>query len=404
MNFTEALIIAWRALRSNRLRSALTMVGIVIGVTAVIVLVGLGDGMKAGFNKTFGALATAIIVQKAEGAVPGGGTPHDLKDGDLSALLSKAPAVASATPLLSGSGIIYNGPGTQYRGKIFGSTTDYLGVNNREVKVGRMFTTEEEHARAKVALLGPEVVTELFGGDPNAALDSTIRIGRYNFKVIGVMKTDGNFDDIALMPLGTARAYLLGGTDTITSIAAKATGVEQVDAAVDQVTKVLMERHNIKDPGKRDFSVTALQSQLEKISQFLMFLTLFTVAVAGISLIVGAIGVANIMLVSVTERTREIGIRKAIGARRSAIMMQFLSESTVLAGIGGIVGIVIGTAITIVGAIVIPRFAPNFGAPQVSFWAILIAFAVSLVIGVVAGGYPANRAAKLQPIEALRHQ
>ena len=137
MNFTEALIIAWRALRSNRLRSALTMVGIVIGVTAVIVLVGLGDGMKAGFNKTFGALATAIIVQKAEGAVPGGGTPHDLKEGDLSAILSKAPAVASATPLLSGSGIIQNGPGTQYRGKIFGSTTDYLGVNNREVKIGR---------------------------------------------------------------------------------------------------------------------------------------------------------------------------------------------------------------------------------------------------------------------------
>ena len=405
MNFSEAFIMALRSMQANRLRSALTTLGIVIGVSAVIVLVGLGDGMQAGFNANFGKLGTQVILTKQQGNVPGGGESRDLKDSDINALTNprEAPDIASATPVAQGTGLItYNQQ--QHRGSVTGSTADYLDVQNRGLLAGQNFTSAQERGNARVVLLGPGPVADLFNGDANTALGSTVRVGRSNFKVIGVLTSDGSNDDIALMPLNTARSYLIGGNDTLGSIIVKASSVDRVDAAVDEIDKIMDQRHNIRDPGKRDFNTTALQSLLSKFNQFLTILTLFTVAVAGISLIVGAIGVANIMLVSVTERTREIGIRKAIGARRSAIMMQFLSESTVLAGIGGIVGIVIGTGITVAGAIVIPRFAPNFGAPQVSFWAILIAFAVSLVIGVVAGGYPANRAAKLQPIEALRHQ
>jgi putative ABC transport system permease protein len=407
MNLREALNIATRSLRANKLRSLLTTVGIVIGVTAVIVLVGLGDGMKAGFNKTFGELATAVIVQKVQGQVPGGGAAKELKDGDVVALNDKrkAPSLNRVIPLLSGSVIMQRfGEGIQFNGTINGSTTEYLTVNNREVVAGTMFTATDEKNRARVLLLGPKPLQTLYGGDANAAVGSSLRLGRVNFKVIGTLRSDGNFDDIALMPLETARAYQLGGTDTITSMAAKANSVAQVDSAVAEVTRVLDDRHRISDPAKRDFKVTALQNQLDKINQFLTFMTLFIVAVAGISLIVGAIGVANIMLVSVTERTREIGIRKAIGARKSAIMKQFLIESTVLAGLGGVIGIVVGVAITLTIATVLPKYAPDFGAPTVSAPAIIIAFTTSLIIGLVAGGYPALRAARLRPIEALRYQ
>jgi putative ABC transport system permease protein len=180
--------------------------------------------------------------------------------------------------------------------------------------------------------------------------------------------------------------------------------VNQVNPALAQTTEILSERHHIREESKRDFEATALQNQLDQINQFLTFLTLFIIAVAAISLLVGGIGVANIMLVSVTERTREIGIRKAIGARRSAIMKQFLIESTVLAGVGGLFGIVFGVGITLTGAYVLPKVAPDFGTPEVSGVSIVVAIGVSLIIGLVAGGYPAMRASRLQPIEALRFQ
>jgi len=405
MNLQEAFRIAIRALSVNRLRSALTTLGIVIGVASVIVLVALADGVQAGFNDTFSALANHIIVTKIDGSVPSGGAAKDLTDSDVSALrnLTQAPDIGSVTPVITGTALVQAGTG-QFRASVAGSTAAYLDVNNREMMVGSFFTETEERSNAKLVVLGPDLVANLFGGDARAALGKKIRITRTAFKVIGVVKRDGQQDDLAIMPLGAARSYLLGGTDSVNAITVTAASTHQVPAALDQITKVLTERHNIKDPAKRDFEARALQNLLDSANEFLGFLTLFTAAIAAISLIVGGIGIANIMLVSVTERTREIGIRKAIGARRSTILKQFLIESTVLSVLGGFAGIIIGVAISMTAAVVLPAAVPDFPAPQLSITPIVLAFAISLGIGLGAGVYPANRAARLRPIEALRYE
>jgi putative ABC transport system permease protein len=405
MNFREAFVVAMSSLRVNRLRSALTTFGIVIGVSAVIVLVGLGDGIKAGFNEQFGALGNQINVSKINGSVPGGGRAKDLKDSDLTALRNpaSAPHIASVTPVVTGTELITVNQ-RQFRAAIQGSTADYLTVTARDLVVGSTFTEQQARANARVVVLGPNAVVTLFDGNATKAVGSTVRIGRSNFVVLGVLKGNGQADDAAVMPLGTARAYLVGGNDTVNQMVVKATSPDTVPAALDEIHRVMDDRHNIRDPASRDYNATALQTLLEQANQFLTYLTLFTVAVAAISLIVGGIGIANIMLVSVTERTKEIGIRKAIGARRSAIMKQFLLESTMLAGIGGLIGVAVGVAITVAAMIVLPQVAPKFGTPDVSIPAVLLAFLVSLLIGLVAGGYPAYRAATLRPIEALRYE
>ena len=405
MNVQEAFAIAMNSLRVNRLRSALTTLGIIIGVSAVIVLVGLGDGIKNGFNTQFGALGNQITIAKINGSVPGGGLAKELKDSDVTALRNRtaAPDIDSVTPVVTGTELISVNQ-TQFRAAVQGSTPNYLTIVARDLVVGSMFTEAQAKANARVVVLGPNAVATLFGGNAGAAVGSTVRISRSNFQVIGVLKSNGQADDAAVMPLGAARAYLVGGNDTINQMTVKATSTTTVPQALNEIYQVMDSRHNIRDPASRDYNATALQSLLDQANTFLTYLTLFTVAVAAISLVVGGIGVANIMLVSVTERTREIGIRKAIGARRSAIMKQFLIESTMLAGIGGFVGILIGTAITVAAQVIIPKVAPDFGAPTVSIGAVALSFAVSLLIGLIAGGFPANRAARLQPIEALRYQ
>ena len=402
MNIVEAFRIALRALRANRLRSVLTTTGIILGVAAVIVLVALGNGIQAGFTEQFASLTTQIQVtptQDDRSAQP-------LTDADVDALGKRAlaPDIATVTPVVTGSALLQQRGGQEgFRTGITGTTAEYADVTDLELIAGTFFDEQQERTKAKVVILGTEPVSELFDGNAGGAIGQRVRIGRTSFRVIGVAKPTQS-DDVVYMPLDAARSYVLGGTDDIDNIIIGATSAATVSAALEQVNTVLDQRHRITDPTERDYNAQAQQSFIDDASQFLTFLTLFTSAIAGISLVVGGIGVANIMLVSVTERTREIGIRKAIGATRRAILQQFLLESTVLAGLGGLIGVLAGLGITAVGAVVLPRLVPDFPVPSVSPGSIVLALSVSLAIGLVAGGYPANRAARLRPIEALRYQ
>jgi putative ABC transport system permease protein len=408
VNLREALRIAMRGLRANRLRSALTMLGIIIGVAAVILLVALGNGLKTSVNAQLEPLANLITIVPTVGNVPGGAAPKDLIDADVAALQDPALAdhIETVIPATAGRALIET-DAWRFRANVVGSTESWMEVNNQDVAAGSFFDEAQARTGAKVVVLGSSVATYLFGDDPVAALNQTVRMNRQTFRVIGVMQSVGEpGDSVAVMPLDTARRYIFGGGDKINQIIVQATQASAVPAAQDEVIRILSDRHRIKDSANRDFEVQSLRSRLDSFNQVLRILTLFTAAVAAISLLVGAIGVLNIMLVSVTERTREIGIRKAIGATRRAVLEQFLIESIVLAGIGGLIGVVAGVGLSALGARIAPSFGPTFEsfAPAVTIPSIVVSFAISLAIGLIAGGYPANRAARLRPIEALRYQ
>ncbi|HEX4362111.1 MAG TPA: ABC transporter permease [Pseudonocardia sp.] len=408
MNFGETLLGALHSLRSNRLRSVLTTFGIIIGVAAVIVLVALGNGMKAGFDAQFSALANQITVTQATGAVPGGGEARNLTDSDVTALRNTqlAPDIASVTPSVTGTVTLTAGQ-TQERASLTGATENYLDISDRSIATGSWFSDAQEQGNQKVAVLGEQAVGLLYG--PTANLDqvvgSDLRINNTTFTVTGVLTPDGQNDNVVMTTLGAARGYLVGNDNgKIDQIIIKSTSADTVNQATNEATAILDKQHDIRTPVDRDYNVHSFTSLLTQRSQFIEFLTIFTTAVAAISLVVGGIGVANIMLVAVTERTREIGIRKAIGARRMAILKQFLVEAVLLTGLGGLVGVIVGVSVTEAAGLVLPSLVPSFPPPVLTAAPVLIAFVVSLAIGLVAGGYPANRAAGLRPIEALRFE
>jgi putative ABC transport system permease protein len=381
------------------------MLGIIIGVAAVILLVAIGNGVQASVNAKVQPLANLITITPSTGNIPGGGPPKDLIDADVEALQRQVADAAAVIPAVTGQ-VLAETETNKYRSQVVGSTEQWLDINNRDLQVGTFFTNSQVRATARVVVLGPKVASALFG-NAEAALRQTVRINHQSFQVIGVMQSAGEpADNDAVMPLDTARRFVFGGGDKLNQIIVQATQAADVPAAEDQIISVLSDRHKISDPAKRDFEVQSLRSRLDTFNQILRMLTLFTASVASISLLVGAIGVLNIMLVSVTERTREIGIRKAIGATRRAILNQFLVEAVVLAGLGGVIGVAVGVGLSMLGARLAPAFGPTLSnfAPAVSLPSVLLAFGISLVIGVIAGGYPANRAARLRPVEALRYE
>jgi putative ABC transport system permease protein len=393
--------------RANRLRSLLTTLGIMIGVAAVILLVALGNGTSAKLNERIESLGTNLIgVFQARNSVSEGGRSQPLTDRDVEALREAGTGarIVTVTPVKQASAVLKSQYDT-WRTSIVGSSQDYPVALNRTLEAGTFFTESQVRTGARVVVLGNRPVEKLFGGFAAAALGQQVRIGTQSFEVVGVLKENGLQDDLAVMPITTIRTYLIGGgaDDQVDQIVVQATGQDAVPATMSKVTGVLMETHHISNPAQKDFEVRSNLDLLEQYSEVTGVFTLFLAMIAAISLLVGGIGVMNIMLVTVTERTREIGIRKAIGARRKTILKQFLVESVVLSGIGGLIGVAAGVGLSLLGEQLGATFG-NFAPPRLSVGSVIIAFTVSLCIGLFFGAYPANRAARLRPIEALRYE
>ncbi|HEX4249690.1 MAG TPA: ABC transporter permease [Pseudonocardia sp.] len=418
----DILSIAYRALRSNKLRSGLTMLGLIIGVAAVILLTSFGQGVGNSVNNAIAPVANSITVVPKESPIPGGPPSKPLTDDDEQAI-ARIPEVAELVPQVTGAttgaagqvskAVTASVPSAHFTSAaVTGTTANFLSANQKAVSAGRFFTSDEEKSGAKVAVLGPDIATALYGPDPNAALGKPLRLTHAMFKVVGLMPSYGKSGDNAIvMPLKAARAGVFGygdGGDEITSIVVKSTSVPAVKHVEAQITDLLMDRHQISDPKYADFQVQDQGSRMKTFVDLINLITNFVPAIAAISLLVGGIGVLNIMLVSVTDRTREIGTRKAIGASDSAILTQFVMEAIALAGLGGLMGAVLGVGLILSTKLVIPlmsakgflsTFDPVLSAPPVA-----VAFVISLMIGLAAGGYPAWRAAQLKPIEALRYE
>jgi putative ABC transport system permease protein len=416
MNIYEALRIAFGGLLANRLRSSLTMLGILIGVAAVILLVAVGNGASVQINSQIQSLGANVIyvypanARGAGGVSQGFGSSQTLTQADVTAINSRQqdPDVVAAIPIAqSGGQITYLNQ--NYFAPTTGTTTDFPTVRDYQIAEGSFFTDDDVIAQHRVVVIGQTVVDNLFGTtDP---VGQTIKINRQSFRVIGVFAPKGGTglgsqDNVVVAPITSVWAYLSGsrGGKNVSQIVASATSAGTVTQAETEITTILLQRHQISDPSQADFQIQSQQDILNQATSIATALTLVLGAIAGISLVVGGIGIMNIMLVTVTERTREIGIRKAIGARWRDVLTQFLIEAMVLSGLGGALGIAVGAALA-AEAPHIPAIASSgFPTPVVSVPSVLLAFGVSVGIGLFFGIYPANRAARLHPIEALRHE
>ena len=412
MSILEGLRLAINGLLSNRLRSVLTMLGILIGVSAVILLVGVGNGASVAVQQQIQSLGSNLLTvfpsnaRGAGGVQQGFGTGSTLTLDDVKAIANRqtSPDVVTAIPSTGGRAQLTYG-NQNWNSSLTGTTQDFPSVRNYQLASGQFFSSGEVDASSKVAVIGPTVASNLFSGaDP---IGQVMKINRQNFRVIGVFASKGssggfnNQDDVVVVPITSAWSYLLGGRGrNVQQIYVEATSAEATAAASTEVTEVLLDRHHISDPTLADFQILSQQDVLNSASQTTGVLTLMLGAIAGISLVVGGIGIMNIMLVTVTEQTREIGIRKAIGARRQDILLQFLIESMFLSGLGGALGILIGFGL----ARVLPLLVSTLPTPIISTPSVFMAFGISVGIGLFFGLYPANRAARLRPIEALRYE
>ena len=415
MSILESIRLALRSLAANKLRAILTMMGIIIGVGAVITLMSAGQAVQGYVTDQFRSIGSNLLFV-VPGAAGNNRGPNSasvggkgLTNGDVEALRDPgaAPDLAAVAPELSGSATV------TYRGEsrlltVSGVTPGYSTIRSALAAAGSFIGEQDQIAASRVAVIGPDVIDELFPNNP-VPIGETVRINGVAFKVIGVMEARGGSafgseDNVVFIPLSTAQARLFSargerGDFHVSVVYAQAVSEDRSNAAEAQIQNILRRRHSIPAGDEDDFSVISQADILSSFNQVLGALTVFLGAIGAISLLVGGIGIMNIMLVSVTERTREIGLRKAVGARRRDILAQFLVESIVMAVIGGLIGILVGAA----GARAISLFNQAI-QPSLSLQAVVLATSVSAGVGLFFGIYPAARAASLDPITALRYE
>lgn len=419
MTFTQALMEALESLNGNKMRSGLTVLGIVIGVAAVIAMLAVGNGAQASITGSISSIGTNLVFvfsgapsndgPPGSGPTTSGNNERPLTMGDANALLDTfaVPSVESVAPAIQGNGFLtFSSEKTTT--SISGVTPEYYTVRNLELAEGEFINQEHILGRMSVVVLGPESAISLFG-HADGVVGETIRIEGQPFRIIGVLVARGggafgSEDNAAYIPFTTAQARLIKRStrDQVDVIFVQAASAEVVPQAVEEISNVIRQRHRTPI-GADDFTVFTQQDFLSIFESITGVLTIFLGGIAGISLLVGGIGIMNIMLVSVTERTKEIGLRKALGARKRDILMQFLTESSLLSLIGGIIGTMFGWLIARIVEQVATATGNTF-IPIVGWDAILLSTSFSAIIGLFFGIYPASRAASLEPVEALRYE
>ena len=393
------------SLMGNRVRSGLTILGIVIGIASVITMVGIGQGSKKSIESQIESIGSNLIIimpgsQNVGGVRQSSGSAQSLTEDDVNTLEKKVSSIKAIAPAVTGNYQI-TAKGNNSNTQVIGTTPDYTLVKNVTVDSGSFFTESQVRGSAKVAVIGPDTRDTLFGEEANP-IGQTIRINKVIFQIIGVTKAKGgsgfnNQDDVVYVPIKTSQNYL-GGSDYINNINITIDSQDGMALAEEQIKSVLLESHGIKNEDDADFRIMNQNDIISTASSITDTFTILLSSIAGISLLVGGIGIMNMMLTTVTERTREIGLRKAVGVRKFYINLQFLTEAVMLTFVGGAVGVILG----LVASYFISIFTSI--STDISFASILLAFGVSAAVGIIFGFYPARRAAKLNALEALRYK
>ncbi len=406
MNLTNLFKVAITAIMSNKSRTLLSTLGIIIGVAAVITMMAIGQGSKDSIRKELSKMGTNLLTIRP-GAERRGGVRQDpsemqtLKQADYNAIVEKATLVHHASPEVSSSGqVIYGANNTS--STIYGETPEYLDIKLWSLKSGVCFTEEDIKKNAKVCVVGTTIVEELFGDKDYDAVGKFIRFKSIPFQIVGILKSKGynswgmDQDNVIIAPYTTVMKRIAAQT-YFTSINVSALSEEQSDDCIEEVTAILRENHKLKEDDEDDFTIRSQQEMMETMSSTMTTLQTVLVVAAAFSLLVAGIGIMNIMLVSVTERTKEIGLRMSVGARGRDISRQFLLESIMISLTGGLIGIMLGY--------VLSWIAPKIGFPaSVPLWSVMVSFCVCAFIGLAFGYIPARKAALLDPIEAIRYE
>lgn len=406
MDILNLTRISAKALLRNKTRSVLSMLGIVIGIAAVIAVVNLGEGLKQSTANQLSDMGSNLIMvmranQRRGGVSMGSSNVQSLKVKDVEMIAENAKNIIMVSPVVNSGGQIVNGS-KNWSGTVYGGSTDYLQIRKYEIATGVNFTEDDVRKYAKVGLIGQTIVENLFDENEDP-IGKTIRVGNMPFKVIGTLKEKGentmgmDQDDVVVMPYSTIQKRMLG-VDFIHQIVCSAASEDVADTAVDEIVGILRASHKITNNGVDDFEVRTQQELLDMMTSMTSMITTVLIAIALISLLVGCIGIMNIMYVTVTERTKEIGLRMSIGAKNSAILLQFLTESIILSLIGGVLGLILGLILSYsVDFIMSLPFIVNV------LW-MIISFVSCAVLGLIAGFFPALKASRTDPINALRYE